>query len=128
MGVEMLVMVVVNIRYSQLSQAPQTEGGVAQSCTEHIHRTEMGLTDQPGSTEVLYFEVLSKKKEQSALSDRPLGYLQSSQASTSLLDIVPETRESERVTVMQTSACRLETSLGVETLPEITIWQDPSLA
>ena len=61
-GVEMLVMVVVNIRYSQLSQAPQTEGGVAQSCAEHIHRTEMGLTDQPGSTEVLYFQVLSKRE------------------------------------------------------------------
>ena len=38
--VEMFVMMMVNISYSQLSQSAQTEGGVPQSCSEHIHRTE----------------------------------------------------------------------------------------
>ena len=37
---EMFVVMMVNISYSQLSQSAQTEGGVPQSCSEHIHRTE----------------------------------------------------------------------------------------
>ena len=43
-GVEMFVVMVVNIRQSQFSQSSQAQGSVAQSCTEHIHRTEMWLT------------------------------------------------------------------------------------
>ena len=39
-GVEMLVVMMVNIRQAELSQSSQAEGSVAQSCTEHIHRTE----------------------------------------------------------------------------------------
>ena len=39
-GMEMFVVMMVNISYSQLSQSAQTEGGVPQSCSEHIHRTE----------------------------------------------------------------------------------------
>ena len=46
--VEMFVVMMVNIRDPQLSQSAQTEGGVPQSCPEHIHRTEMRLTDQRG--------------------------------------------------------------------------------
>ena len=35
--VEVFVMVVVDIGYSQFSESSQTEGGVAQSGPEHIH-------------------------------------------------------------------------------------------
>ena len=45
-GVEMFVVMMVNISQAELSQSPQTEGSVAQSCTEHIHRTEMLLTEK----------------------------------------------------------------------------------
>ena len=45
-GVEMLVVMMVNIRQAELSQSSQAEGSVAQSCTEHIHRTEIGLTEK----------------------------------------------------------------------------------
>ena len=38
--VEMFVVMMVNIRDPQFSQSAQTEGGVPQSCSEHIHRTE----------------------------------------------------------------------------------------
>ena len=35
--VEVFVVVVVDVRYSQLSESSETEGGVAQTGPEHIH-------------------------------------------------------------------------------------------
>ena len=35
--VEMFVVVMVDIGDAQLSQSPQTEGGVTKACSEHIH-------------------------------------------------------------------------------------------
>ena len=45
-GVEMFVVMMVNIRQAQLSQSSQAEGSVAQSCSEHIHLAEMLLTER----------------------------------------------------------------------------------
>ena len=45
-GVEMFVVMMVNIRQAQFSQSSQAERSVAQSSPEHIHRTEMLLTEK----------------------------------------------------------------------------------
>ena len=37
-GVKVFMVVMVDVCYSQFSQSAQTEGGVAQTCSEHIHR------------------------------------------------------------------------------------------